>query len=108
MQDESFTLDPQMDYNAVDGLSSEVKEKLAKVRPATIVSILLFVLAIFPWTFLDFAYSSDLQGAARRMEGITPISIVLLMRHARQKASPMRGGYVPQPDAAPAPIAATA
>ncbi|KAL1669293.1 glucose inhibited division protein A-domain-containing protein [Schizophyllum commune] len=83
LQDESFTLDPQMDYNAVDGLSSEVKEKLAKVRPATI-------------------------GAARRMEGITPISIVLLMRHARQNASPTRGGYLPQPGAAHEPIAASA
>ena len=31
-----------MDYDAVDGLSSGVKEKLAKVRPATIVSIFLF------------------------------------------------------------------
>ena len=38
MEDESLILDPQMDYQKVDGLSSEVKERLGKVRPTTIVS----------------------------------------------------------------------
>ncbi|TRM62673.1 glucose inhibited division protein A-domain-containing protein [Schizophyllum amplum] len=80
MQDESFTLDPQMDYEAVDGLSSEVKEKLAKVRPTTI-------------------------GAARRMEGVTPISIVCLMRHARRKAIP---GGLPALEPTPSPATAAA
>lgn len=37
MHDESLQLDPYMDYTTVDGLSSEVRERLAKVRPTTIV-----------------------------------------------------------------------
>lgn len=37
MADESLLLDPLIDYQTVDGLSSEVKERLAAVRPTTIV-----------------------------------------------------------------------
>ncbi|KAF4565410.1 Mitochondrial Translation Optimization [Pleurotus pulmonarius] len=59
MEDESLILDPQMDYDQVTGLSSEVLEKLFKVRPTTI-------------------------GAAKRMEGMTPTSIVYLLRHAKR------------------------
>ena len=36
--DESFLLDPRLDYSSVPGLSSEVIEKLNVVRPTTIVS----------------------------------------------------------------------
>ena len=42
MEDESLMLDPDMDYNAVEGLSSEVRERLGKVRPGTIASISLY------------------------------------------------------------------
>lgn len=38
MEDEDLTLDPSIDYQSVEGLSSEVKERLAKVRPISIVS----------------------------------------------------------------------
>ena len=37
MEDESLALDPYMDYTAVVGLSSEVRERLGRARPATIV-----------------------------------------------------------------------
>lgn len=40
MEDESFLLDPSLDYSSVSGLSSEVVEKLNVVRPTTIVSCL--------------------------------------------------------------------
>ncbi|KAF9447052.1 glucose-inhibited division protein A subfamily [Macrolepiota fuliginosa MF-IS2] len=59
MEDESLLLDPQMDYSQVAGLSSEVKERLFAVRPTTI-------------------------GAAKRMEGMTPTSIIYLLRHAKR------------------------
>lgn len=36
-EDEDLILDPHMDYSGVAGISSEVKEKLAVVRPTTIV-----------------------------------------------------------------------
>ncbi|KAI8977779.1 glucose-inhibited division protein A subfamily [Trametes punicea] len=59
MEDESLALDPQLDYNTVEGLSSEVKERLFKVRPTSI-------------------------GAAKRMEGMTPSSMIYLLKHARR------------------------
>ncbi|KAG5651842.1 hypothetical protein H0H81_007218 [Sphagnurus paluster] len=57
--DESLVLDPHMDYTTVEGLSSEVRERLGVVRPVTI-------------------------GAAKRMEGMTPTSVVALLRHAKR------------------------
>ena len=41
MEDESLKLDPDMNYNAVEGRSSEVRESLGKVKPGTIASISL-------------------------------------------------------------------
>ncbi|KAI0738211.1 glucose-inhibited division protein A subfamily [Daedaleopsis nitida] len=59
MEDESLALDPQLDYGSVMGLSAEVRERLERVRPASI-------------------------GAAKRMEGMTPSSMIYLLRHARR------------------------
>ena len=36
-EDEDLALDPHLDYSGVAGVSSEVKERLAVVRPTTIV-----------------------------------------------------------------------
>jgi len=36
-EDEGLILDPHMDYSRIAGISSEVKEKLAAIRPTTIV-----------------------------------------------------------------------
>ncbi|KAI0077948.1 glucose-inhibited division protein A subfamily [Panus rudis PR-1116 ss-1] len=63
MEDENLTLDPHIDYSAVEGLSSEVKERLAKLRPTSI-------------------------GAAKRMEGMTPTSLVSLLRYAKRTYKP--------------------
>ncbi|KAJ7139979.1 glucose inhibited division protein A-domain-containing protein [Mycena crocata] len=57
MQDETLVLDPHLDYLTVTGLSSEIRERLQVIRPATL-------------------------GAAKRMEGMTPSSIVHLLRHS--------------------------
>ncbi|KAH9943613.1 mitochondrial translation optimization protein [Amylocystis lapponica] len=59
MEDEMLVLDPSLDYASVEGLSSEVKERLSAARPASI-------------------------GAAKRMEGMTPTSIVSLLKFARR------------------------
>lgn len=39
--DESLQLDPDMDYSKVQGLSEEVRERLQRVRPTTLVSSVL-------------------------------------------------------------------
>ena len=41
MADETLALDPRLDYGAVVGLSEEVRERLARVRPTSIVSSFL-------------------------------------------------------------------
>jgi len=75
-EDEDLVLDPRMDYSRVAGISSEVKEKLAATRPTTIVG---------GQTQIDAPeYSFPFQGAAKRMEGMTPSSVVLLLKHAKR------------------------
>ncbi|TFK51233.1 glucose-inhibited division protein A subfamily [Heliocybe sulcata] len=70
MEDETLVLDPHMNYEGVEGLSSEVKEKLSKVRPTSI-------------------------GAAKRMEGMTPASVVALLKYAkRTRARVLEGSAV--------------
>ncbi|KAI0086071.1 glucose inhibited division protein A-domain-containing protein [Irpex rosettiformis] len=59
LDDESLLLDPQIDYSIVEGLSLEVKERLARVRPANI-------------------------GVAKRMEGMTPTSLISLLKHTKR------------------------
>lgn len=39
MEDESLVLDQEMDYHAIEGLSSEVRERLFVVRPSSIVRL---------------------------------------------------------------------
>ncbi|KAJ6558253.1 glucose inhibited division protein A-domain-containing protein [Mycena capillaripes] len=63
MRDETLVLDPHLDYSAVVGLSAEIRERLQRIRPATL-------------------------GAAKRMEGMTPTSIVHLLRHSSRGSSP--------------------
>ena len=37
LDDETLVLDPHMDYAVVEGLSNEVRERLGRVRPTSIV-----------------------------------------------------------------------
>lgn len=60
-RDESLALPRDLDYRSLDGLSLELREKLARTRPATL-------------------------GAAGRVPGITPAALALLWRHARRAA----------------------
>ncbi|EPS96986.1 hypothetical protein FOMPIDRAFT_1037989 [Fomitopsis schrenkii] len=59
MDDETLTLDPALDYGSVEGLSLEVRERLQLIRPTNF-------------------------GAAKRMEGMTPASLVVLLRYAKR------------------------
>ena len=60
-RDEALELDPALDYAAVRGLSSEAREKLARVRPRTL-------------------------GQAARIEGVTPGALTALLAHVRRAA----------------------
>ncbi|KAG2198385.1 hypothetical protein INT47_009790 [Mucor saturninus] len=58
-RDEHLVLDINLDYLQMDQLSNEVRQKLAEVRPETL-------------------------GAAKRIEGMTPAAMVVLMKYARR------------------------
>jgi tRNA uridine 5-carboxymethylaminomethyl modification enzyme len=73
--DEEMLLDEGVDYQRVEGLSSEVRERLGKVRPASIVRITL--------QRYSTVLISMTQGAAKRMEGMTPSGVLALLKHAK-------------------------
>ncbi|MBI1404843.1 MAG: tRNA uridine-5-carboxymethylaminomethyl(34) synthesis enzyme MnmG [Caulobacter sp.] len=58
-RDENLRLPADLDYAAIGGLSNEVREKLARVRPLTL-------------------------GQAARIEGVTPGAITALLAHVRR------------------------
>src|SRR5690606_23252206 len=58
----ALALPADLDYSAVGSLSNEVRQKLDKVRPATL-------------------------GAAARIPGVTPAAMVALLRHVKRKAA---------------------
>jgi len=60
-QDEGLRLPADLDYAAMQALSSEVRQKLAQIRPATI-------------------------GQAARISGVTPAALTLLLRYAKRAA----------------------
>jgi tRNA uridine 5-carboxymethylaminomethyl modification enzyme len=59
---EELTLPQGLDYHKIPGLSAEVREKLAKLRPATL-------------------------GQAARIPGITPAAVSLLLVHLKKRSS---------------------
>ncbi len=61
-REEALALPPSLDYGAVGGLSSEVREKLSAVRPLTL-------------------------GQAARIEGVTPGALTALLAHVRRRAA---------------------
>jgi tRNA uridine 5-carboxymethylaminomethyl modification enzyme len=61
-RDEDLRLPADLDYAGVGGLSNEVREKLAAVRPLTL-------------------------GQAARIEGVTPGALTALLAHVRRRAA---------------------
>ncbi|CAO3595583.1 unnamed protein product [Absidia cylindrospora] len=61
-RDENLELDINLDYKSLDQLSNEIRNKLAIVRPETL-------------------------GAAKRVEGMTPAGMVVLLKYARRRQS---------------------
>ncbi len=59
---ESLRITPDLDYGGVRGLSTEVREKLSRVRPATV-------------------------GQAGRIPGVTPAAISLLLVHLKRRSA---------------------
>jgi tRNA uridine 5-carboxymethylaminomethyl modification enzyme len=62
-RDETLELPPAIDYGALRGLSTEVRQKLAAIRPRTL-------------------------GQAGRIDGVTPAALTLLAAHVRRKGRP--------------------
>ncbi|HEX4294358.1 MAG TPA: tRNA uridine-5-carboxymethylaminomethyl(34) synthesis enzyme MnmG [Rhizomicrobium sp.] len=60
-RDEGLTLPSGLDYAAMQGLSAEVRQKLASIRPATL-------------------------GQAARIDGVTPAALTLVLAHVRSRA----------------------
>jgi tRNA uridine 5-carboxymethylaminomethyl modification enzyme len=58
-RDEALALPAALDYGAIPGLSVEIRQRLAALRPRTV-------------------------GQAARMEGVTPAALTLLAVHARR------------------------
>jgi tRNA uridine 5-carboxymethylaminomethyl modification enzyme len=58
-KDESVRIPADLDYAAISGLSAEVRQRLERLRPATLAQ-------------------------ASRMEGITPAATMLLLAHLRR------------------------
>jgi tRNA uridine 5-carboxymethylaminomethyl modification enzyme len=61
-RDEDLSLAPDLDYDRIAALSTEVRQKLKTVRPATL-------------------------GAAGRIQGVTPAALVALLRHVKRRPS---------------------
>jgi len=59
-RDEALALPPDLDYAAIAGLSNEVREKLARIRPTTIAQ-------------------------AGRIDGVTPAALTRLLAHVRAR-----------------------
>jgi tRNA uridine 5-carboxymethylaminomethyl modification enzyme len=62
-RDETLELPPALDYGELPGLSTEVRQKLAAIRPRTL-------------------------GQAGRIDGVTPAALTLLAAHVRRKGRP--------------------
>src|SRR5262249_52611631 len=62
-RDETLELPPALDYGDLRGLSTEVRQKLAAIRPRTL-------------------------GQAGRIDGVTPAALTLLAAHVRRKGRP--------------------
>ena len=61
-RDEDLSLAPDLDYDRIAALSTEVRQKLKTVRPPTL-------------------------GAAGRIPGVTPAALVALLRHVRRRTA---------------------
>ena len=59
-REEQFPLSADIDFGEIGGLSAEVKEKLIRIRPASL-------------------------GAAARIQGMTPAALAALAAHARKR-----------------------
>ncbi len=64
-RDEALALPPDLDYDAIGGLSTEVRQKLSAVRPASL-------------------------GQAGRIDGVTPAALTRLLSYVKRR--PDRAG----------------
>jgi tRNA uridine 5-carboxymethylaminomethyl modification enzyme len=65
-RDEAAAIPPGIDYGAISGLSTEVRQKLERVRPATLAQ-------------------------AGRIDGITPAALMLILSHVKRRPRAIPG-----------------
>ena len=70
-RDERLRLPENMDFLSVDGMSNEVRQKLAAAQPTTL-------------------------GQAARVDGITPAALTLLLHLAKRDAAPSKPRHTPE------------
>ena len=73
MDDENLALDPQIDYNTINGLSSEVKERLFTVRPTSIVRGLICLMRLL----IDLYYTGSCKEDGRNDTDVDYLSFTV-------------------------------
>lgn len=77
LEDENMSLPSHVDYRQIEGLSSEVRERLSLVRPTNVVCFQLSLKS-------HCRLKKFQKGAAKRMEGMTPTSLIALIAYSRR------------------------
>lgn len=93
LRDENLVIDSTVDYDAMPGMSHEVRQRLKDARPTTLVRA--HTLSLSPDRELALSRRARLtlsnvlcsQGQAKRLEGVTPASLACLMKYVRNGAA---------------------
>lgn len=88
-RDEAITLDPDLDYFSIGGMSTEMQERLSRAKPTTFVSTIAL-------SEENVDLMMQPQGAAQRVDGTTPGGLLSLYKHI--KLAGRRRPYADVPD----------
>ena len=90
MEDEELSLDPYMNYDAVEGISNEIKERLGKVRPISVVSL------VFSGNERDVGiHLTDYHSGSCEAHGRDDSCVYCCFTETREKNSPEDSDFEP-------------
>jgi hypothetical protein len=108
--EEEHLIPEGMDFSKIDGLSDEGKDLLARIRPRSLVRLPVSLRTPFTVLILWLFLCSH-QGAAKRIEGMTPVAILLIMSAIAKESANLastnsssrnrRSRFGPPPSASP-------